>query len=78
VQGSGIASCAAQGACETGRPPQAVCNGADPGRLGVVLALVAAELARSWTNQRRKRGATLATPISSVPRPTSEERTWKP
>lgn len=69
---------AEQGACEAGRPPEAVRQAADSGRLGVALAALVTELARTWTKQGRKRAMTLATPISRVPRPTSEESTWTP
>jgi hypothetical protein len=61
VQGSLITSRALQGAYETGRPPEAVGNGAQPDRLGAVLALVVGELARTWTKQsRRLTAATIA------------------
>jgi hypothetical protein len=59
VHGLWIAPRALQGACESGRPLEAVGNGAEPDRLGAVLALVVGELARTWTKQRSKRGATL-------------------
>jgi hypothetical protein len=79
VQGSGIAtSRALQGTYEAGRPLEAFGNAAEHERVGAVLGLVVAELARFWRKQARKRGATRTAPISAVPQPTSEERTWKP
>jgi hypothetical protein len=77
VQGSAITSRASQGAYETGRPLEAVGNGAELKRMDLVLALVVADLARAWAKQRRKRKA-ITTPVDAVPQTTSEERTWKP
>jgi hypothetical protein len=56
VHGSGIAHRALQGAYETGRPLEAVGNGAEPDTSGAVLALIVVDLARAWTKQKRKRG----------------------
>jgi hypothetical protein len=77
VQGSGITSRTVRGACDTGRPLEAVGIGAD-GSLGAVVTRVVSELARTWTKESRKRGPILTTPISEMLRPTSEEGTWNP
>jgi hypothetical protein len=78
MQGSGIATRALQRARETGRPLEAVGNGGQPDRLGAVLAMVVADLARTWIKQRPKQGSTLATPVDARLQPTSEEGTWNP
>jgi hypothetical protein len=78
VQGSGIASRPSQRSCETDRPLEAVGNGAQSDGLGAVLDLVVAGLARTWTEQRRKRRSTLTTRVNAGLQPTSEEGTWKP
>ncbi len=56
VHGSATARHAPGAARETGRPLEAVGNGAKPDRLGAVLALVVGDLARPWAKQRRTRG----------------------
>jgi hypothetical protein len=76
-QGS-LPSRALQGKYEASPPLEAFGNAAEHERVGAVLGLVVAELARFWRKQRRKRGATRTAAISAVPQPTSEERTWKP
>ena len=76
VHGSGITHRALQGAHETGRPLEAVGNGAEPDTLGAVLTLVVVDLARAWTKQKRKRGPTL--PNGAVLQPTIRKNTWKP
>jgi hypothetical protein len=58
VQGSPITSRASQGAHKTGRPPEAVGNGAEHDRLGTVFALIVGDLARTWAKQRREWEAT--------------------
>jgi hypothetical protein len=78
VQRSGIARRALQGRSHTGRPFEAVGEGAEPDGFGAVLALVVGELARVWMKQTRKRGPTLTTANRAVLQPTSEETTWKP
>jgi hypothetical protein len=77
VQRSGIARRALQGSRHTGRPFEAVGDGAEPDGFGAVIALVADELARVWTKQTRKRGPTLTTANRAVLEPTSEEIRWK-
>jgi hypothetical protein len=75
VHGLGIAHRASHGGYETGRPLEAVGNGAQADRLGAVLALVVADLTRTWAKQKRKRGPTL--PNAAVLQPTIKESTWK-
>jgi hypothetical protein len=76
VHRSAIAGRSFQGACQAGRPLEAVGNGTKPDRLDAVLALVVGDLARIWTEQKRKRGSTLRN--GAVLRPTIKQSTWKP
>jgi hypothetical protein len=79
VHGSGIArpsfaSCPRQ----VGRL-KTVAKRTEPDRLGAVLALVAGDLARTWTKQQRKQGATLTAPLTHGGfQPKSERSRWKP
>lgn len=79
VHGSGIAR-----PSFASRPRQVgrlkiVAKRAEPDRLGAVLALVAADLARTWTKQQRKQGPTLTAPVTHRGfQPTSERSRWKP
>src|SRR5437764_1049596 len=56
VRRSGKARRGLGAARQTGRPPEAVGNGAKPDRSDAVLALVVGDLARISRKQRRKRG----------------------
>ena len=58
---SGIARRGLGAARQTGRPLEAVGNGAQPDLLDAVLALVVGDLARSWTGRRWTRGRVPAT-----------------
>ena len=75
VQGSVIARRALQGARETGRPLDAVGNGAEPDRLGAVLDMAVRDLARIWTQQRRTRGPSARS--AAVLKAASEEMGWR-
>jgi hypothetical protein len=77
VQGSRIARCGfASHARQTGL--KAAAKGAEPDRMGAVLALVVADLARPWTKQRRKRGPRLTASTLLRPlHPTGETSNWK-
>jgi hypothetical protein len=76
VHPSAIAGRSFRGACQAGRPLEAVGNGTKPDRLDAVLALVVRDLARIWTEQKRKRGSTLRN--GAVLQPTIKQSTWKP
>ena len=76
VHGSGVGDRVLQGAYGTGRPLEAVGNGAEPDTLGAVLALVVADLACTWTKQKGTRGPSSRS--GTELQPTREESTWQP